>query len=118
MSKISNEYLCYYFIEAANALRVHNAEYKAYDETEFKEVTKHQHKRALTLTARKLVRLVYALLKKTNSIETITSKRHRRYIQFSKSTYWLDFLFKNRSVARRRFCFHFSLDILPQHFGF
>jgi len=29
-----------------------------------REVTKHQHKRALALTARKLVRLVYALLKK------------------------------------------------------
>lgn len=64
MSKTGNEYLRYYFIEAANALRVHNAEYRAYYETKFKEVTKHQHKRALALTARKLVRLVYALLKK------------------------------------------------------
>ncbi len=64
MSKSGNEYLRYYLIEAANALRVHNAEYKAYYETKFKEVTKHQHKRALVLTARKLVRLVYALLKK------------------------------------------------------
>jgi len=64
MSKTGNDYLRYYFIEAANALRVHNAEYQAYYETKFKEVTKHQHKRALALTARKLVRLVYALLKK------------------------------------------------------
>ncbi len=74
MSKTGNEYLRYYFIEAANALRVHNAEYQAYYETKFKEVTKHQHKRALALTAsptesdpplaEKLVRLVYALLKK------------------------------------------------------
>lgn len=64
MSKTGNEYLRYYSIGAANALRVHNAEYKAYYETKFKEVTKHQHKRALALTARKLVRLVYALLKK------------------------------------------------------
>jgi len=64
MSKGGNEYLRYYLIEAANALRVHNAEYRAYYETKFKEVTKHQHKRALVLTARKLVRLVYALLKK------------------------------------------------------
>ena len=64
MSKTGNEYLRYYFIEAANALRVHNAEYRAYYETKFKEVTKHQHKRALALTARKLVRLVYVLLKK------------------------------------------------------
>lgn len=64
MSKSGNEYLRYYLIEAANALRVHNAEYRAYYETKFKEVTKHQHKRALALTARKLVRLIYALLKK------------------------------------------------------
>jgi transposase len=64
MSKTGNEYLRYYLIEAANALRVHNAEYKAYYETKFQEVTLHQHKRALALTARKLVRLVYALLKK------------------------------------------------------
>lgn len=64
MSKSGNEYLRYYLIEAANALRVHNAEYRAYYETKFKEVTKHQHKRALVLTARKLVRLIYALLKK------------------------------------------------------
>jgi len=64
MSKTGNEYLRYYFLEAANALRVHNAEDQAYYETKFKEVTKHQHKRALALTARKLVRLVYTLLKK------------------------------------------------------
>lgn len=64
LSKNGNEYLRYYLIEAANALRVHNAEYKAYYETKFKEVPKHQHKRALALTARKLVRLIYALLKK------------------------------------------------------
>lgn len=64
MSKTGNEYLRYYFIEATNALRVHNAEYKAYYETKFQEVTKHQHKRALALTARKLVRLVFAFLKK------------------------------------------------------
>jgi transposase len=64
MSKTGNEYLRYYLIEAANALRVHNAEYKAYYETKFQEVTIHQHKRALALSARKLVRLVFALLKK------------------------------------------------------
>lgn len=64
MTKTGNQYLRYYLIEAANALRVHNAEYKAYYQNKYKEVTKYQHKRALALTARKLVRLVYALLKK------------------------------------------------------
>lgn len=64
MTKNGNEYLRYYLYEAANALRVHNAEYKAYYTKKFHEVPKHQHKRALALTARKLVRLIYALLKK------------------------------------------------------
>lgn len=57
-----NKYLKYYFLEAANKVRMHDAEFKRYYQTKFKEVPKHQHKRALALTARKLVRLVYSLL--------------------------------------------------------
>lgn len=64
LTKNGNRYLRYYLVEAANSLRVHNEEYKAYYQTKYKEVTKHQHKRALVLTARKFVRLVYALLSK------------------------------------------------------
>jgi len=41
---------------------MHDAELKRYYQSKFKEVPKHQHKRALALTARKLVRLVYSLL--------------------------------------------------------
>ncbi len=57
-----NKYLKYYFLEAANKVRMHDAEFKRYYQSKFKEVLKHQHKRALALTARKLVRLVYSLL--------------------------------------------------------
>lgn len=64
LTKHGNRYLRYYLVEAANSLRVHNEDYKAYYQTKYKEVTKHQHKRALVLTARKFVRLVYALLSK------------------------------------------------------
>lgn len=64
MAKNGNEHLRYYLYEAANALKVHNAEYKAYYTKKYHEVPKHQHKRALALTARKLVRLIFALLKK------------------------------------------------------
>lgn len=64
MIRSANKYLRYYLVEAANALRMHDASYRAYYEAKFKEVTKHQHKRALVLTARKLVRLVFALLKR------------------------------------------------------
>lgn len=64
MTKSGNQYLRYYLIEAANSLRVHNEEYKAYYRSKYREVPKHQHKRAVALTARKLVRLVFFLLKK------------------------------------------------------
>lgn len=58
-----NHYLRYYLLEAANSLRRCDSEFKRFYDLKFKEVTKHQHKRALALTARKLVRLVYSLLK-------------------------------------------------------
>lgn len=64
LTKSGNRYLRYYLVQAANSLRVHNEEYKAYYQRKYHEVTKHQHKRALVLTARKLVRLVFALLSK------------------------------------------------------
>ena len=62
MLRSANGYLRYYLVEAANALRMHDATYRAFYESKYKEVPKHKHKRALVLTARKLVRLVYALL--------------------------------------------------------
>lgn len=57
-----NCYLRYYFIEGANSLRRHNAEYGAYYDRKYRESPKHKHWRALVLTARKLVRLVFTLL--------------------------------------------------------
>ena len=39
-----------------------DAEYAAYYQRKYDEVPKHQHKRAMVLTARKLVRLVVRLL--------------------------------------------------------
>lgn len=60
----ANAYLRFYLVEAANALRMHDASYRAYYESKYTEVPKHKHKRALVLTARKLVRLVFALLKR------------------------------------------------------
>ena len=62
MSRTGNHYLRYYFCEAANAVRMHNHEYGAYYERKYHEVRQHQHKRAIVLTARKLVRLVVRLL--------------------------------------------------------
>ncbi|MCK4694178.1 MAG: IS110 family transposase [Candidatus Cloacimonetes bacterium] len=61
--KNSNKYLRYYLVQAANSLKNHNAEYRKFYDMKFKEALKHKHKRALVLTARKFVRLAYALLK-------------------------------------------------------
>lgn len=62
MAQAGNRYLRYYFCEAANSVRMRDAEYQAYYERKYDEVRKHQHKRAIVLTARKLVRLVVRLL--------------------------------------------------------
>ena len=64
LTKVGSKYLRYYFILGANTLRQFNLEYKAYYWRKHDEVAKYQHKRALVLTARKLVRLVHALLTK------------------------------------------------------
>ena len=62
--KVGNLCLRYYFVLGTSLLRQHNLEYKAYHWRKYQEVSKYQHKRALVLTARKLVRLVHALLTK------------------------------------------------------
>jgi len=58
-----NRYLRYYLVEAANSVRRHEPEFCRYYQKKYHEVTKHQHKRALVLTARKLVRLIDTLLR-------------------------------------------------------
>jgi hypothetical protein len=63
LGKSGDAYLRYYLIEAANSVRMHSTEYGRYYLSKYNESTKHQHKRALVLTARKLVRLVDAMLR-------------------------------------------------------
>jgi len=62
LSRKGNRYLRYYFCEAANRVRMCAQEYAAYYWRKYQEVRKHQHKRAIVLTARKLIRLVVRLL--------------------------------------------------------
>ena len=59
ISKVGNTYLRYYIREAANSVRRHVPKYADYYSKKYAEVTKHQHKRALALTSRKFVRLVF-----------------------------------------------------------
>ena len=57
-----NKFLKYYLCEAALSLVRCDTEYSRFYRLKYNEVNKGQHKRALALTARKFVRLVYALL--------------------------------------------------------
>ena len=63
MIKSGNRYLRYYLLQAANSVRRCDSEFRRYYDLKFREVNKYQHKRALALTARKLVRLIFRLLK-------------------------------------------------------
>ncbi len=64
LAKAGDVYLRYYLGLGAYELSLYNDEYKAYYWRKYEESAKHKHKRALVLTSRKLVRLVYALLTK------------------------------------------------------
>lgn len=61
--KSGNRFLLHYLKEGANSVRQFDPRYKQYYERKFKEVKYYQHKRALSLTARKFVRLVYRMLR-------------------------------------------------------
>lgn len=63
LAKRGNRYLRYYLVEAANSVRRYNPDYQAYYQKKYNETPKHKHKRAIVLTARKLVRLVDVLLR-------------------------------------------------------
>ena len=64
MSKAGNRYLRYYVIEAAGSVINHCPEYKAFYQKKYAETRNHQHKRALALTSRKFIRLLFGLLDK------------------------------------------------------
>jgi len=62
LAKTGNRYLRYYFVQAADKMRQHIPEYATFYARKYREVAKHQHKRALVLTARKSVGLIVGLL--------------------------------------------------------
>jgi transposase len=78
MTKAGNHYLRYYLVEAANSVRVHCPEYTAYYQAKVGQSTKHAHKRALVLTARKLVRLVDALLRTDTLYQSPEQRQNRK----------------------------------------
>ena len=74
MNKAGNRYLRYYLIQAAGSVAQHCPEYAEYYQKKYVEVPKHQHKRALALTARKLIRLIFGLLDKNQLYSPAKSK--------------------------------------------
>ena len=76
MSKAGNRYLRYYLIEAAGSVARHISEYQEFYQKKYAEVTTHQHKRALALTSRKLIRLIFGLLAKNQLYSTNRVDNH------------------------------------------
>lgn len=64
LARERNPYLRYWLVQAAHTLQLYQPDYAAFYWRKFNEVRRHQHKRALILTARKAVRLLFALLHK------------------------------------------------------
>ncbi len=62
LSRRGNAYLRYYLTQAADHMRRRIPSYTHYYQRKYAEVTKHRHKRALVLTARKAVALFVGLL--------------------------------------------------------
>ena len=60
-------------IYTASCVRQNFPFLKEYYNVKYKEVTKHQHKRALVLSARKLERLIFGLLRKNQYYKPIDS---------------------------------------------
>lgn len=70
LTKSGNKYLRYYLIQAAQSLVTHNPDFLPYYQFKSKESKKHKHKRAILFTARKLVRIIFCLLKNNKLYET------------------------------------------------
>lgn len=59
-----NPYLRYWFVQAAHTLQRYQPDYHRFYWKKYREAHSHPHKRAIILTARKAVRLIFALLHK------------------------------------------------------
>lgn len=64
LARERNPYLRYWLVQAAYVLKGQQDDYAAYYQKKYREATHHRHQRALLLTARKAVRLLFALLHK------------------------------------------------------
>lgn len=77
LAKSGNKYLRYYLVEAARSVIFNLDSFKLYYNRKYDEVAKFQHQRALVLTARKLVRLLFALLHEERLFQLSYSSRSK-----------------------------------------
>lgn len=63
LKKTGNPYLRYYLIEATSSVIRNNHVFYDFYQKKLKEVKNHKESRALVLTSRKFIRLIYKLLK-------------------------------------------------------
>jgi transposase len=70
LTKTGNKYLRYYLVEAAQSVVTHNPDFQPYYQKKYNESTKHKHKRAILFVARKLIRVIYSLLKNNKLYQT------------------------------------------------
>jgi transposase len=70
LTKSGNKYLRYYLVQASQLLVHQNPDFIPYYQKKRKEAKKHQHKRAILFVARKLIRVIYSLLKKNQLYQT------------------------------------------------
>ena len=70
MAKSGNAYLRYFAIQAADKMRHHISEYAQFYHKKYHQVPKHQHKRALVLTARKSIGLFVGLLHRNEAFRS------------------------------------------------
>ncbi len=64
LARQRNPYLRYWLVQAAHSLQRYQPQYHRFYWKKYREAHDHHHKRAIILTARKAVRLIFALLHK------------------------------------------------------
>lgn len=75
LTKSGNRYLRYYLIEVAQSLVMHNPDFIDYYKKKYNESTKHHHKRAIIMLARKFIRIIYSLLKNNKLYQSQNSHK-------------------------------------------
>jgi len=75
LTKTGNRYLRYYIVEAAQSLVTHNPDFLPYYKKKYSESTKHHHKRAILMVARKFIRIIFTLLKNNKFYQSPEAKK-------------------------------------------